>query len=361
MRLFEQWWLRHKSVFLPAGLFWLILVAVSSAQPAPAGQELTWQQVLRRAAISSTVWALLLPLIIELDRRLPVGRDALLKRLFFHVPLSLLFPALKQLLVAGVVTVFLKSGPELTIDSLQASFKGTFQAGVFAYWVVIFLYIAFDYNKCLKEQEIGNAELRKLASESRLEILRAQLHPHFLFNALNTISAHAERSPSTARRMLDELEELLRLALAHSEDREVRLAQEIAFVEHYLAIQKVRFQDRLGATVKVDSDVLDALVPTFILQPLVENAVLYGLSPRMTKGTVEVCAWRTNGQLHLAVQDNGPGLPQDWDPEESVGIGISNSRERLRQLYGESNQSFDIRSEAGRGVCVEITMPFHRG
>ena len=129
-------------------------------------------------------------------------------------------------------------------------------------------------------------------------------------------------------------------------------------MEHYLTIQKARFQDRLATIVKADSDVLKALVPTFILQPLVENAVLYGMSPRVEKGTVEVSAWRTNGQLHLAVQDDGPGLPEGWDPEQSVGIGISNTRERLRQLYGDGKQSFEILSEPGRGVRVEISMPF---
>ena len=357
----RQWWLKRGRAFLPLGFFWLILVAVSSTQIAPLGQQLTWAQALRRATISWTVWALLLPFIIKLDERLPVAKDELFKRFLFHVPLGLLFTVLKQLLVVGVTAVFVHSGPELSIDSLPESFKGTFQAGFMAYWVVIFLYITFEHSKHLQRQEIRNAELSRLASQSRLETLRAQLHPHFLFNALNTISAHVERSPVTSRRMLEELEELLRLALAHSEDREVPLAREIAFVEHYLAIQKVRFQDRLAATVKVDTDILDALVPTFILQPLVENAVLYGMSPRIEKGMVEVCAWRNNGELHLSVQDDGPGLPRDWDPEESVGIGISNTRERLRQLYGERNQSFTICSGASQGVRVELSMPFHRG
>jgi len=356
----RQWWLRHANALLPAGFFWLILVAVSSTQIAPAGLLLTWPQALRRAMISWTVWALLLPLIIKLDRRLPVAPDALSKRFLLHIPLSLFFTTLKQLLVAGVSAVFLKSGPELAIDSLQASFKGTFQAGVMAYWVVIFLYITFDYHRHLKAQEIRNAELTRLASQSRLETLRAQLHPHFLFNALNTISAHVERSPVTSRRMLEELAELLRLSLAHSEDREVPLSREIAFVQHYLAIQKARFQDRLAAIVKADADVLGAMVPTFILQPLVENAVLYGMSPRVEKGTVEVRAWRSNGQLHLAVQDEGPGLPEGWDPEENVGIGISNTRERLRQLYGDRNQTFEILSEPGQGVRVELSLPFRQ-
>jgi len=362
MRVFErQWWLKHSNELLQIGFFWLILVAVSSTQTAPAGLMLTWPQAIRRAMISWTVWALLLPAIIKVDALLPVAKDSLFKRFALHVPLSLVFTALKQLLVYEVVAIFLKTGPELAIDSLQASFKGTFQAGVMAYWVVMFLYITFNYQKHLKEQEIRNAELRFLASQSRLETLRAQLNPHFLFNALNTISAHVERNPVTSRHMLEELEELLRLSLAHSDDREVPLSREIAFVEHYLAIQKARFRDRLSAIVKADSEVLDALVPTFILQPLVENAVLYGMSPRVEKGTVEVSAWRTNGQLHLAVQDDGPGLPPDWDPEQSVGIGISNTRERLRQLYGERNQKFEILSQPGHGVRVEVSMPYRQG
>lgn len=362
MQVFERhWWIKHSNDLLKIGFFWLILVAVSSTQIAPAGQMLTWPQATRRAIITWSIWALLLPAIIKVDAVLPVAKDSLFKRFALHIPLSLVFTVLKQSLVAGVVALLLKSGPELAIDSLQASFKGTFQAGVMAYWVMMFFYITFNYHKHLKGQEIRNAELRRLASQSRLETLRAQLNPHFLFNALNTISAHVERNPVTSRQMLEELEELLRLSLAHSDDREVPLAREIAFVEHYLAIQKARFSDRLSAIVRADSDVLKALVPTFILQPLVENAVLYGMSPRLEKGTVEVSAWRTNGQLHLAVQDDGPGLPADWDPEQSVGIGISNTRERLRQLYGDRNQKFEILSEPGHGVRVEVSMPFRQG
>jgi len=339
--------------------FWLVFVAVSSTQTAPAGLELTWLQALRRAALSWTVWAFLTPFIIKVDRWLPISREAVLKRLAAQVPLSLFFTSLKQLLVSGATNLLLGAGPERLVDSFDASFKGTFQANFMAYWVLVFVYITFDYHKHLREHEIRTAELERLASQSRLETLRAQLHPHFLFNALNTISAYVERSPRSSRKMLEELEELLRLSLEHSEAQEVPLAQEIAFVEHYLAIQKARFEERLAAMVKADPDVMNAMVPTFILQPLVENAVLYGMSPRLEQGSVEVRAWRTNGQLHLRVQDDGPGLPEDWDPKHSLGIGISNTRERLRQLYGERNQSFEIVSEPGRGVRVELSFPFH--
>ena len=358
----RQWWLRDSGLVRRAVFYWVVLIAVTSTAGAPAGHKLTWPQSLRRSMIMWTVWAILTPLIIQVDRWLPISEESPFKRVALHIPLSLFFTTLMQLLMSYAVTVIVKSGPELSIDSFHLSFgNGVFQSNVLIYWVVLFAYITFRYHKHLKEQEIRAAELSRLASESRLETLRAQLHPHFLFNALNTISAHVERNPQTSRRMLEELEGVLRLSLEHSEDQEVPLAREISLVEHYLEIQKTRFEDRLTATVEVDPNVLSALVPTFVLQPLVENAILYGMSPRLELATVEVRAWRENGQLCLSVQDDGPGLPAGWDPERSVGIGISNTRERLRQLYGDRNQRFEIFGEPGKGVRVELAIPFHEG
>jgi len=352
-------WRRQSRLWLPAVFFWLVLITIMSTQIAVAGQELTWQEALWRSVLSWTVWALLVPFIIKADQWLPLSRDSLFLRWAIHVPLSLFFTTVKQLLVGDVIPLFVNAGPERMLDSLSASFKGTFQANVVAYWIVIFLYNIYEYERQLKESKIRTAELERLASQARLEILRAQLQPHFLFNALNTISAHVERNPHLSQYMLDELEGLLRLGLEHSDEQEVPLAQEIAFVKHYLAIQKARFEDWLAATVVADPDIMDALVPTFILQPLVENAVHYGISSTAKRGTVEVRAWRDGGQLRMVVQDDGPGLPPDWDPDKSAGIGISNTRERLRQMYGDGNQAFEIFSEPGKGLRVVLSMPFH--
>jgi sensor histidine kinase YesM len=161
--------------------------------------------------------------------------------------------------------------------------------------------------------------------------------------------------------MLEELGELLRLSLAHAEDPEIPLAQEIAFIERYLYLQKARFEERLTARVIVDPDTMHAMVPTFILQPLVENAIRHGTQPRSARSLVEVQAWQDNGQLHLRVRDDGPGLPPGWDAARCVGIGISNTRERLQRLYGDRDQCFKIVSEAGRGVSVDLNFPFRDG
>jgi two-component system, LytTR family, sensor kinase len=349
-------------------LIWLVLVLVTFI-PRVTGNFLLssssstprWTQSLNISMLSWTIWALITPLIVAVDRWLPVSRDALFKRFVLHVPLSVLFTSLRILVFYGAAPWLLSAyGPVRHIspfEALRASLAGNFQYQYQVYWIVVTIYLTFDYHEHLRKRELRAPELDRLVSEARLEALRAQLKPHFLFNALNTISSQVEHTPQAARRMLERLGELLRMSLAHSEDQEVPLKQELAFVEHYLEIQRARFEERLG-TIVCDPDVTRALVPTFILQPLVENAILHGMSPDLTTSHLEVRAWRTNGHLHLSVQDNGSGLPDGWDPELSAGIGISNTRERLRHLYGH-DQTFKISGEPGKGVFVDLSIPFH--
>jgi two-component system LytT family sensor kinase len=346
--------------WLPVLLFWLFQVALTSTASGPPGHQYTRHESIERSLMAWGVWALLAPLIVGIDRLLPLSRDAIFKRFLVHIPLSLFFTGLNlysDMLITSLVNSRLMPFP-MPYNVIRDSLGGQFQARFVVYWVVLFAYITMDYASHLKEREVRTAELEHLVSEARLDVLRAKLHPHFLFNTLNTISAHVEREPRTARRLLEQLGELLRLSLTHAEDQEIPLAQEIAFIERYLDLQKARLEDRLEAIVQVDADVLDALVPTFILQPLVENAIRHGAAPRLEPGLVEVRAWRTNGLLHLRIQDDGPGLPPDWDPDDNAGIGISNTRERLRRLYGDRQQNFEISSDAGKGVRVDLSFPF---
>src|SRR6266852_2569916 len=171
---------------LPALFFWAVMVGVTSTSSAPGGFERTWAQGLKRAILFWTIWALLTPLIIKVDQWLPVAREAMFKRFVLHIPLSLLFTTVSQLLFYVVISV--SSGPEqsrLPLDALRTSLKGVFQSNVLGYWIIMSIYLAFDYQKHLKEREFRAAELERLVSESRLHTLRAQLNPHFLFNALN--------------------------------------------------------------------------------------------------------------------------------------------------------------------------------
>jgi two-component system LytT family sensor kinase len=346
--------------WLPVILFWTIQVVLTATVTVAGGQMLTRGQSIQRSIVSWTVWAILAPLIVFIDRRLPMPKDALFTRVLVHLPLSLVFTTLN--LYADFTTTALLNGrfQDLPVSSelIAAWFTGPLQGRFIYYWVILLVYSTFDYATNLKEEEVRTSELERLVSESRLATLRARLHPHFLFNALNTISAYIEGTPRTARTMLEQLGELLRLSLLYAEDPEIPLAQEIAFIERYLYLQSARYEGRLMTTVNMDSDTTHALIPTFILQPLVENAIRHGAAPRSRKSTVEVRAWRDQGRLHLRVRDNGPGLPAGWDPERTVGIGLSNTRERLRRVYGDKGQTFILTSENGEGVSVDIDIPF---
>jgi two-component sensor histidine kinase len=209
---------------------------------------------------------------------------------------------------------------------------------------------ALHFYRRSQERERLEASLAK----ARLEALKMQLQPHFLFNSLNAITALVHKDADAAEEMLAALADLLRLTLETSGDQELPLQRELKFVESYLAIEHVRFGDRLRFQLDIDPETRGALVPNFLLQPLVENAVRHGLEPRSGEGLLTVEAKRDRETLRLAVSDNGVGLPNAAAPPE--GIGLRNTRERLRELYGDK-ASLDLRN--AKGLRVEVSLPFH--
>jgi LytS/YehU family sensor histidine kinase len=226
------------------------------------------------------------------------------------------------------------------------------------YWAIVGVYSAYEYNIRLNERKVRNAELERLVTESQLQTLRSQINPHFLFNTLNAISAYVEGNPRMARRMLEQLAGLLRTAFDFDKLQEIPLDRDLAFLKRYLALQQVRYDERMEVLLTAAPDTLDALVPAFILQPLIENAINHGIAKQSEKGLIEVSAWREDGRLRLRVRDDGPGLPPSWDVATSVGVGIGNTRERLRFLYGAAGHSFQISNREDRsGVEVNLILP----
>jgi LytS/YehU family sensor histidine kinase len=185
-----------------------------------------------------------------------------------------------------------------------------------------------------------------------------QLNPHFLFNTMNTIAMLVRKQESDeAVRTIAGLSDLLRYVLEDTKTHEVPLRQELEFVERYLAIEQIRFADRLKVSVHADPDTLDGHVPNLLLQPIVENAIHHGIASRSSASLIEVTARRNKDMLVLTVRDDGPGLAGATD-KRTDGVGLGNSRARLAQLYGEV-QSLQLANASSQGAIVTISLPFH--
>ena len=315
--------------------------------------EGTWAEALRFHMPQWYIWGLLAPGLIRIDRRLP-GRERLPNHLLMHIPLGVLwtfaFMAI-YVIVEGVLG--------RTFSSLNVSFFAHhFYSNYIIYWLILGMHVARDYNTEVRQREIKAVQLEKLLAEARLHALQAQLHPHFLFNTLNAISAFIEQEPKRARQMMAQLGELLRFSLDYTERQEITLAEELAFLDNYLDIERARFEDHLTIDVHIDPEALGALVPSFLLQPLVENAIRHGVTARAAAGYIIIAAVRQGDTLVLRVQDNGPGLPDAWRLCDNGGVGLTNTAERLARLFGNRHR-FNVEDGAGGGVLVEIELPFH--
>jgi LytS/YehU family sensor histidine kinase len=204
---------------------------------------------------------------------------------------------------------------------------------------------------------LRTSRLEKQLVEAQLGVLRAQLHPHFLFNALHAISTLVDWRPREARRMIVRLSELLRLAFTLSEEREVSLSQELDWLEHYLELQQIRFGDRLSVEVRVAPDAIAARVPPLILQPLVENSLKHGIERQSHGGRIGIVAERDGRWLRVRVTDDGPG-PIMESSQSGTGVGLRNTRDRLRALYGD-DQQLVLRQREPSGAEVLVELPYH--
>jgi len=344
--------------------FWtLIVLAYSTRGEVRLPSQwvpISWLDAFKAAVAQWYPWAVLSVAIYWVNRKLPVAPDALVPRLLIHVPLSIVFTVAYTYMFRGA-TVLLgaPNDPNWIGETiLETASHVTYRLGTFVYWAIAMICVSVDYQSNLKDREIRTADLERLLSEARLATLRSQLDPHFLFNTLNSISAYVESEPRLARLMIEQLGDLLRLSLEHADQHEIPLERELTFVDRYIQLQLVRFADRLDVQVRVDSEVMTAAVPTFLLQPLVENAIRHGTSKLSAAGVIELCAWRSGDRLHVRVRDNGPGLPRGWNLGRHIGIGLGNTRARLEQLYGRGEYSLEVAPDDKRGTCVDVTFPY---
>ena len=307
-------------------------------------------------------WMLMTPGITALARRFPIDRSGGVA-FAVHLPASLLVVGLHLVLEALWASMVVPSmaAPGSFDEQLMTGLRSPMVLlNMLAYWALLAVVSARDVYRRLLDRELENSELRFRLIQARIRALKAQLHPHFMFNALNAVSTLVIRQDgASALHMLGQLAALVRQTLRDSAD-EIRLGDDVSLAENYLAIERVRFQDRLNVKVELDPRVQDALVPHLLLQPVVENALRHGIAPKARGGTIEVHARREGDRVFIEVSDDGVGLSdvsQPFQRRADGGVGLSNTRDRLRQLYGDDFR-LDIEGRTGQGTRVTFDLPF---
>jgi signal transduction histidine kinase len=338
-------------------LFTLVQLALSARSQ---GEPVRWGWLLRWQLPVWWLWAAMTPLIVRLARRFPFDAERLARSAALHLGLGLAVASAHALL-AGAVTLAL--APESLPPAEGLPMR------VFRLWAMrlvfdVPFYLAaaaaaglIDGALRARERAAHERALEAQLVRARLEALRAQLRPHFLFNTLHAISALVGESPAEATALIAKLGDLLRLSLARTGAQEVTLGQEVELLRLYLAIEQVRFGDRLRVEWRVPPELARARVPDFLLQPLVENALKHGLGPRAAPGTLAVSAARDGASLRLEVADDGRGLPAG---EATFGVGLATTHERLARLYGPRG-ALSLSPRAGGGATARVTLPYREG
>jgi signal transduction histidine kinase len=305
-------------------------------------------------------WAVLVPGILWLARRYRFGRGTWRRALAMHGIGVVVATATHAALTISARVLILRTLTERDPQwwpSFRELFFLNFDWEMMTYWAVVVLSHAMHFHRESQVRELAAAQLETRLAEAQLQALQSQLHPHFLFNTLHAISALMHRNVDAAEAMLERLSDLLRLTLDRIGTQQVRLKDELDFIEKYLEIERARFGERLQVHVDVEDAVLDAAVPTLLLQPLVENAIRHGIAPKIAGGRVEIAAAREDDRLRLVVRDNGRGLAADTLDAFNTGVGLSNTRSRLQHLYGDRHH-FDFQRPPGGGLAVSVTIPF---
>jgi two-component system LytT family sensor kinase len=340
-------------------VFWTLIAAIFALPQLERSRDL--HRILISALAQWWSWGILVPGIVAMDRALPFAVQRIVPRFITLVALgpfvSILYSYVEAVLKAalGADKWSRLSGMGVITDAYMEMFWS-----MLVYCLIVGVWEAYHYHQRFVSAELQMERLQRNFSEARLNSLRMQLDPHFLFNALNTVSSQVEREPKLARKMIEHLGDLLRLSLNSQGVQEISLAEELAFLDHYLAIQRIRFGDALKIEMRIAPDVKDAMVPNLFIQPLVENSIRHGISKRARGGTIVLSAQRLEERLVLQVLDDGVGLPDGWAFETHKGVGLSVTRERFAGLYPGNTSHFDVRRRIEGGTDVSISFPLHK-
>jgi two-component system, LytTR family, sensor kinase len=303
------------------------------------------------------LWAALTPAIIWLAHRFPFYPERWGRSLAVHLACNLL---MSFIVFMFTIPVFRWVSPGAQERSIWFWIQGRANAYMilyfWIYWAILGSILSTQYYRQFRDRELKATRLEGKLAQAQLQVLKMQLHPHFLFNTLNAISALLHKDAESADVMIARLGELLRTTLENVGTQEIPLRQELEFIQPYLEIEKARLGDRLQVEMHIDPEAMDAAVPNLILQPIVENSIRHGIAPYTQKGRINIRACRENGALRMEVEDNGPGLSLEQQVNFRPGVGITNTRARLQQLYGLDHE-FEMKNGDARGFVVKMIIP----
>jgi sensor histidine kinase YesM len=348
------------AIFIPWTLFGIYSGFQTHYRSALWGRPYGWAWSMFAEIAYTWIWAALTPLVLWMTRRFPLPSPRWVRNSAVHLVAMFAMASFTKLLwdlVASPPYAFFKDGASLV--SVLKSISSALDAGILLYTVIALTSYAIHYYRRFEEGRLQASELQRQFTKAQLHALKMQLHPHFLFNALHTVSGLVHDDPHAAERMIARLSDFLRMSLERSEVQTIPLTEELRFLNLYLDIERVRFEDRLSVDFRIDPEAATACVPGLILQPLVENSIRHGIAQRISGGRIAVTARRHLETLVLSVADNGVGTGAGALPPRE-GIGLSNTRDRLQRLYGD-NHSIALARPADGGLEVRIVIPFVTG
>ena len=310
-------------------------------------------------AAACYLWALATPFVLWMARSFRIERSNWRSRVAIQFGVSL---GLNLVLLTAHFVIFMLivgRGSSINFINTVAYVLYNLDRWMLVYWTILLISHAWNYYHTCRQVELQASQLRTQLVQAQLEALKMQVHPHFLFNTLHSISALLTKDTEAARKMITRLGDFLRLTLENGGSSEVSLRQEMEFLNSYLEIERIRFQDRLTTEIHVDPQVLDVRVPNLILQPIVENAMRHAVA-NSNNGRIEITAEPRNGMVQIQVKDNGPGLNVENKvfTRTGKGVGLANTRARLKHLYGPSHR-FELTNSSAGGLVVTFEIPRH--
>jgi len=357
-------WRRAALFFSGWTLVGIIFAGISyAAAVGENNKEFGFVSALRLNLVQFYLWAILSPLLFRFSCRFPIEfRPLNLRNLLLYFPALISFAGIHQVIHLAVlwsITPRWRRQFPALIDCYRAYFGFGFYIDLIIALLIVIAAHALLYYQNFRASELTQSSLKTQLAQAQLRALKMQLHPHFLFNTLHSISSLVLEDPPKANSMIAQLGDFLRLTLENSNQQLVSLKEETEFLSCYLEIEQVRFGDRLTVALELEPQTLSVQVPHLILQPVVENAIQHAIAPRTARGHINIEAKRLNNLLRLEVRDDGPGIASNDALLGTEGVGLSNVRARLHQIYG-SNFRFELMNARNGGLTVVMEIPFRQ-